>query len=365
MNLENYKKLEDKVKKPDFNKDYKGLNTILKILSILGNIASIFLASFFVTELLKVAIENEYIIWAIAIIALCGLELTKREIFFRFSRDFIRTNDIFSKNVASMLFFTMVLISLSFYSSLSGAKKFSSKSDKLENVAETNIKTYEDSLRNVYSKDIIFYDGEIKKIIKDNSELSSKISEEDNAWTRKKLQETRDDNNKYLTEYKLELESIKTERDDIIETYKKEVLSETSEDINKNQSDSYIFIATSTLIEFLILIGIYFNNIFNFKSYRDTKKRLLNDENFKTYYNYLEILELLFLNRKEKDKIPSSELLLELLDMNKVYITSTQLEQALKIFDALKIIETNGNTTYILKEKEEAEKDLKKHFHIK
>jgi len=369
MNLESYKNLEEKVKKPDFNKDFKGLNTILGILSILGNVASIFLASFFVTELLKVAIENQYVVWGITLIALCGLELTKREIFFRFSRDFIRTNKIFSKSVAPMLFFTMILISLSFYSSLSGAKKFSSKSDDIEVNAEIAIDNFADSTNAHYQDKVEQLESQNVTLFESNQKVNKQVQDlldEHPTWTNsaKRLREAKDLNNVQIEKNDFKIKEIKSERDKVISEYEQDVSEKSNKDITKNKSDSYVFIATSTLIEFLILIGIYFNNIFNFRSYKDTKLRLLNDENFRTYYNYSEIIEVLYLNRKEKDKIPSKELMLELLEMNKVYITSSQLEQAMKLFDALKIIETNGDVTYILKEKDEAENNMKKHFHI-
>lgn len=369
MNLKNFKKLEDKVKKPDFNKDFSGLNTILRTLSILGNVASIFLASFFVSGLLSVAIENEYVIWAITLIALCGLELTKREIFFRFSRDFIRTNEIFSKSVAPMLFFTMLLISLSFYSSLSGAMEFSSKSDNIEVMATKTIDTFADSTNAYYQEKINEFETRNSDLFTSNQNVDKQIQDlldEHPTWTNsaKRLREGKELNNTQIEKNEDKIKEIKAERDNVVKDYKESVIDKSSKDINKNKSDSFIFIAISTLIEFLILIGIYFNNIFNFRSYKDTKKRLLNDDNFKTYYTYSEIIEILYLNRKEKDLIPSKELMVELLEMNKIYISLTQLEQSLKLFDALKIVETNEDKTYLLKEKEDAEAEMKKHFHI-
>lgn len=369
MDLESFKKLESKVKKPDFNKDYKGLNMILRTLSILGNMASIFLASFFVTEVLKVAIENQYVVWVVAIIALSGLELTKREIFFRFSRDFIRTNTLFSKSVVPMLFFTMVLISLSFYSSLSGAKKFSSKSDLIEVTAEANINMFMDSTNAYYQVRLNSLEEQNSDLFAANQNVDKQIQkllDEHPTWTNsaKRLREGKELNITQIEKNDDKIKEIKEERDNVIERYRNSVLEKSDKSISANRSDSYIFIATSTLIEFLILIGIYFNNIFNFRSYKDTKIRLMNDDNFRTYYNYSEIVELLYLNRKEKDKIPSNELILELLEMNKVYLTETQLEQALKLFEALKVLETNGEHTYILKDILETKNDMKKHFHI-
>jgi len=369
MELRDFKKLEKKVKKPDFSEDFKSLNYILTALSFLGNFASIFLASFFVTELLGVAIENPVVYWIIAIISLSGLELTKREIFYRFSRDFIRTQKVFNKSVLPMLFFTSVLITLSFYSSLSGAKKFSSKSDQIEIVAEKEIDNFTDSVNTYYINKIEILESQNMELFEANKNIDQQIQDlldEHPTWTNsaKRLREGKEPNNIQIEKNDKKIKEIKYERDQVIEKYKKEVEEESMQNIEKNQSDSYIFIATSTIIELLILIGIYFSNLYNFKSYRDTKKKLINDDNFKSYYEYTEILEVLYLNRKEKDKIPNQKLMLELLHMNKVYLREDQLESAMKLFDALKIIETNGDVTYLIKEKKEAEKIIKKHFNI-
>jgi hypothetical protein len=369
MDVKYYKDLEKKVKKPEFAEDFKSLNYILRALSFLGNMASIFLASFFVTELLGIAVENQYVVWIIAILSLTGLELTKREIFYRFSRDFIRTNKIFTKAVAPMLFFTAMLISLSFYSSLSGAKKFSSKSDQLEIVAETQIDNFTDSTMNYYQNKIDILEKQNADLFEANQKIDQQIQDlldEHPTWTNsaKRLRDGKEPNTIQIEKNDVKIKEIKKERDLVIADYEKEISSDTSKDIEKNRSDSYIFIATSTLIEFLILIGIYFNNVYNFRSYRDIKYRLLNDDNFKTYYEYNEILEVLYMNRKEKDKVPDNSFMLEILHMNKFYLTLKQLESAMKLLNAMKIIETNGDITYIYKDKEEAEKLIKERFNI-
>jgi hypothetical protein len=367
MTPENFKTLEKKVKKPNFGEDYKSLNIILRILSFLGNFASIFLASFFVTELLSVAIDNPIIYWVIAIISLAGLEATKREIFHRFSRDFIRTNKIFTSAVLPMLIFTMTLISLSFYSSLSGAQKFSSKSDQLEVVAETEIDNFTDSTMAYYQEKIDLLETQNKELFEANQRIDQQIQDlldEHPTWTNsaKRLRDGKEPNIVQIEKNDLKIKEIKKERDQVIEDYEKDVLTDTSEDIEKNKSDSNVFIGTSTLIEFLILIGIYFNNLYNFRTYRDNKLKLLNDENYKTYFDYYELLEVMFLNNKEKDTIPGKDLIKNLLLMNKVYLTDEQIDNAYSLFTALKIIESNGEHEYFIKDKEEAIESLKKHF---
>lgn len=367
MNLKSFKKLESKVKKPDFGKDFKSLNYILKSLSIFGNIISIFLASFFVTELLSVAIDNPLVYWIIAIIALSGLELTKREIFFRFSRDFIRTNSIFKSSALPMLFFTMVLISLSFYSSLSGAQKFSSKTDLIEVETAERVDIFTDSTNTLYQDKISVLELRNAELFESNKKTDEQIERvltDHPTWvnTAKKLRDGKNENNIQISKNDDKIKELKQERDEIIAKYTESIEGKSGKEIDKNKNDSFVFIMISTLIEFLILIGIYFSNIYNFRRYRDTKEKLLSDDNFRTYYEYSEIIDILYLNRKEKDMIPGIDLMIDLLTMNKVYITKKQIEDALKLFEALNIIEVNEEYSYLTKDKEESQKILEDHF---
>tara|TARA_R110000772_G_scaffold55_12_gene375 strand:- start:1277 stop:2389 length:1113 start_codon:yes stop_codon:yes gene_type:complete len=370
MELNKFKNLEVKVKKPDFGKDFKSLNMILRGLSIFGNIASIFLASFFVTELLSVAIDNPIIYWIIAVIALSGLELTKREIFYRFSRDFIRTKTIFKSAVLPMLFFTMMLISMSFYSSLSGAQKFSSRSDIIEIATTEKVSTFKDSTNLYYQNKIDVLENQNQDLFDANKTTDQQIKtllEEHPGWTNsaKRLRDGKTENNAQIEKNDDKIKEIKSERDTVVGDYTEDVEGKSNEEKDKNENDSLIFILISTLIEFLILIGIYFNNVYNFRSYKDTKQKLLSDDNFRRYYEYSEILNVVFLNRKDKDPVPDIDLMVDLLVMNKVYLTKIQVQKALKLFDALKIIETNDIHTYLIKDKDEAQEVIKEHFHIK
>ena len=395
MDKNNFKKISDKVKKPEFSVDFKSLNMILRGLSIFGNFASIFLASFFITELLGVAITNVVVMWVVAIIALAGLELTKREIFFRFSRDFIRTKQLFTASVAPMLVSTLLLISLSFYSSLSGAKEFSSKSDNIEQASDSTISLiesetqqaiayYTDSLNNIeFRPKLDILEKQNSELFEANKRIDVQVErllEENPTWsnTAKKLREPQKDNNILIEKNDAKIKELKEELSNKISSYKKELETESAKkiadiraDSNKNiednQSDSLIFVATSTLIEFLILIGIYFNNIYNFRSFRDYKKRLSNDDNFRLYVEYSSILDLIYMNREdsvEKELIPERELLVELLAMNKDFLTDSQVGKSIKIFEALGILETNGEYTYTKTTKDDAEQILKKHFKV-
>ena len=144
---------------------------------------------------------------------------------------------------------------------------------------------------------------------------------------KKRIRKGKKDNNDQIEKNESKIKELKTERDELTSSYEKEIKDETSVDVEKNKSDSNIFIWSSTLIEFLILIGIYFNNLYSFRSHRDIKNRLLNDDNFRTYHEYSEIIDMLYLNRKAQDTIPDIDLMIELLVMNKVYLTKDQVEK--------------------------------------
>ena len=204
------------------------------------------------------------------------------------------------------------------------------------------------------------------KLTKKIDEQVATMLEEHPTWsnTAKRLREPQKENTIQIEKNDGKIKLLKTERDKLIKEHTKEVEEDASKDTEKNQNDAYIFIATSTLIEFLILIGIYFSNLYNFKSYRDFKRKLMTNKNFRQWADYSEIINALYLNKEEKDITPDNEIISELLVFNKVYLTNQQLESALKLFEALKIIEINGEHRYLTKTKEDAEEELKKHFNI-
>ena len=132
MKISEFKKLENKINNYNFNKSYKNINIIMIILSYFGNIASIFLAYFFLSKILYSAIiDNPLLVNISSIIILTGLELLKRDIFNKFSIQSLKDKTI-SKNVIPLLIFSLLLISTSFYSSISGAKEFSYKSKEID-----------------------------------------------------------------------------------------------------------------------------------------------------------------------------------------------------------------------------------------
>jgi hypothetical protein len=95
MKISEFKKLEKKINNYNFNQGYRNINILMFILSILGHFTSIFLASFALTKLLGGVIENSPAsVLIISLVLLSGLELLKRDIFDKFSIQYLKIKSI-------------------------------------------------------------------------------------------------------------------------------------------------------------------------------------------------------------------------------------------------------------------------------
>ncbi|CAG7580499.1 MAG: hypothetical protein SLAVMIC_00446 [uncultured marine phage] len=381
MNINEYKKLQKEIDKQSFGESYKSLNKVLRVLSVLGNFGSMFLASFFISQLIAnsvTAINQPWITWGITLTLLGSLELIKRFVFDKFSLEFVKRKSIFKKQVIGLAFFSLAIIAMSFYSSLNGAQEFSSKSDVLENVAETDIKVYTDSLNNVYQVDIDELEDEIKgyKVkIEDKDEEQAVINE--SLQERGYLYRSEKDRNKQLTDEKeklevkiekneTEVEELEIERDTEIAEYESKVTNETSDEKDQNKGNSVIFIGISTIIEFLILIGIYFNKYYIFRSYTDMRKKINNDPNYQRWTIYSDILNILYMDHDGGDmtKLPTQKNIWDLCKIQDLPMTKSDLSDFMKIAEGLKITKTKGSAKFLTKTKEEADELLQKHFGV-
>src|ERR1035437_6604051 len=266
MNINEFKKLEDIIKKQDFNKSYKIINNVLYFLSIFGNLASMFLAFFFISKIITGAIteaSNQTIVLIVSVILLAGLEYLKRDLFDKFSMEYLRFKDFLKKEVLTLMMFSLLVISFSFYSSLRGAKEFSSKSIVIEQKTQESINQYNDSLTKVYNIKISNIESEIKdtksKIEskdKEQTELESQIK----LTTQQKLRirDLKKDKELLRTEVstnELKITNTKAELSTTLSNYKEGKSKDSSGKKDENEKNSFMFVIMSTLIELIILIG--------------------------------------------------------------------------------------------------------------
>jgi len=164
MKISEFKKLEKKITGQNFGESYKGINVMMTVLSYLGNLGSIFLAYFFMSKVIGSAMtDNPVAVFISSIVILAGIELLKRDIFDKFSIAWLKTRSM-TKAVLPLLVFSMLLISASFYSSLNGAKEFSSKSAQMDEDKDNIVQVYSDSISSVYETKIVLIEDEIKSL---------------------------------------------------------------------------------------------------------------------------------------------------------------------------------------------------------
>jgi hypothetical protein len=373
-----YKKLDKEMSKQTYKEAYKPLNTSLKYISMVGNLGSIFLGSFFISDLLSKSIGNMWVVWTVSLILLGSIELIKRFIFDRFSLEFLKVKSIFKKSVLPLAFFSLCVIGMSFYSSLNGAKEFSTKNDQITEVTQEDIGEYTDSLTTMYNTDIEEIENEIdfyKNKINEKDEEQKVINE--SLQERGYLYRSEKARNKQLTEEKESLESkisdnedeievIEEERDTKIEEYEKEKEGTSEKEKDENKNDSIIFVGLSTLIEFLILIGIYHNKHYLFKSYKETRRKISNDPNYQRWYLFSDIMDIIYMDSKEEmetnKRLPTVKNIWDFCKAKDLPMVRNDLSEFLKLMEGLKIIKTKGSAKFLIRDFEEAEKALENHF---
>ena len=135
--------------------------------------------------------------------------------------------------------------------------------------------------------------------------------------------------------------------------------------IVKNKSNSFFFVIISTLIELAILAGVYFNEYYKFRSYDEFKKKIERDPNFQKWYNYNEVLNIIYKSdTKINDKLPSGKIIQDLCKINGILLLNKDMVDLSKLFISLGITRSSGSSKYIAKSKESSQEILKKHFNI-
>lgn len=373
MKLTEYKKFENEVQNQDFNKSYKNINLIMFYLSIFGQFASIFLAYFLVSKVLSSAISNTILVAISSIVLLGGLELLKREVFDKFSINQLKTSSFFAKDVLPLLVISMMLISLSFYSSLKGAEEFSSKAKQIEIKADTTVQKFEDSLTLKMNADLSKVDIEITDLKnrindKDKEQTSIEANQPLSYQQRNRVKDLKQEKNDLKTEIS-GLENSKNKiKEDLtkeIEEFKNKVDSKASVEKKENKTNSFLFIIISTLIEIIILSGVYFNQYYNFRSYREYKNKIERDPNFQKWVNFNIILDVMYgPETKINDKLPSNKTIQDLCKVNGLILLNKDMIEMNKLFTTLGLTKSSGSSKYITKTKDKAQEILKNYFKI-
>jgi hypothetical protein len=378
MKIDDFKKLEKLITGYNFNQSYKNINSIMVALSYFGNLTSIFLAYFFMSKVITGAVGegNSIFVFMASLIILAGIELLKRDIFDKFSIQSLKNKGV-NKLVLPLMIASGLLISASFYSSLTGAKEFSSKSDQIETIKKEQLKTYSDSINLVYSDKINLINSEInsyKETIKEKDKEQANINkalQERGNLTRSErernsqLREEKDFLFNQISTSENKLNNLKSERDGIIENYSEDLSKDTDDKKRDNSKNSIIFIILSTIIELVILAGVFFNQYYKFRSYKEFRNKIEKDPNYQKWLLYDQILSIVLTEEtKINQKLPSNKAIIESCKVNDIIILPKDVTDFIKILNNLGIIKSSGSAKYVVKTREIAQEILRNNFKI-
>ena len=376
MKISEFKKLEKKINGQNFNQGYKTINAVMTALSYFGHVASIFLAYFMLSKILSGAMtDNKVAVFIATVVILGGLELLKRDIFDKFSIQYLKLKTL-GKDVLPLFLLSLTIIGLSFYASISGAHEYASKSDKIEIDAKAGVDRYSDSITAIYAKEIATIEGEIKaekESFKSKDvllgSLQAKATEgrlsKDQRNTIADLGAQKKESDAKVAAGEAKIAGKKKERDAEIEKHKKEVESESKGKKEDNSKNSFAFVIISTLIEIVILAGVYFNEYYKFRSYREFRDKIERDPNYQKWLLFNEILEVVYTeDTKMNQKLPSNKSIIEMCKANDIIVLPKDMTNFLKSMASLGIVKTSGSARYINKQRDQALETLRKHFNI-
>lgn len=373
MKINEFKKLEEKINGQNFNQGYKNINILMFVLSIFGHIASVFLAYFALSKVLSGVIENNpVVVFITSVLLLSGLELIKRDIFDKFSIQYLKLK-AFTKDVLPLFILSVAIIGTSFYASIHGAQEFSSKTDVIEKDKKEIVLKMTDSLTKEYSVKINEIDTEIKTVkgkieSKDKEQTELEAIQPPTRSAKQRIKDLKDEKvvlRSDITKLESDQFKIKEELNNKIKTKESEIIKETDSKKNDNSQNSLAFVLISTLIEIIILAGVYFNEYYKFRSYREFRNAIEKDPNYQKWMLYDQMLVIVFPeDTKMNQKLPSNKVISDMCKVNEIIVMPKDVINFLKVVSNLGIIKTSGSTRYINKQRDLAFEILRKHFNI-
>ena len=373
MKINEFKKLEQKINGQNFSQGYKNINVVMFLLSIFGHFASIFLAYFALSKVLGGVIENnQVVVFISSVVLLSGLELLKRDIFDKFSIQYLKVKS-FTKDVLPLFILSIAIISTSFYASIHGAKEFSSKETVIEENKKETVNLFSDSLTKVYSVKFTEIEAEIKsnkeKIdLKDKEQTELEAIQPPTRSAKQRIKDLKDERNTLradITKLETDETTLKTELATKIKEHEAVVSAEADDQKKDNSSNSLAFVLISTLIELVILAGVYFNEYYKFRSYREFRDKLEKDPSFQKWMLYDQMLHIVYQeDAKMNQKLPANKGIADMCKVNDVIVMPKDITDFLKVMNNLGIIKTSGSTRYINKQRDLAFEILRKHFNI-
>ncbi len=390
MKHEEFQKLKNNVSEKTFYNNYKGFSKLSKFLSYVGNLFSILFAYFFLIEIASATLidpstttVNLVIMGVVSVLVM--VELSKRFIFDKFSQSFIKDKFKLKNSEVKILGLLSVgLIAISFYFSLNGAQKYADKDDALKDNVTANVTEYKDSLTTLYNVKIAKIETLNEQLYKSNHTYDSTITLYESqylalgtgSWQERQeksriksiLTEKKNDkkdNSLTIDKNDVKIKTIIKDRNIEILAYEESLNKKVDSTIEKNSSNPFIFITFSTVIELLILFGVYFINYFEVRSLGEYEEKIKKDPRFKQFSLWNGLISSLYSSGVQTgDTLPFKTEMMKLFKANAFEINTKEFDDALRMFTHLEILKKKGNKKAINMTEQEARDKIRAHFKI-
>jgi hypothetical protein len=368
IEFETYLKLKNETLTKSYTERFKWVDRFLYWFAWFGNGVSIFLAFFFMQALFFSSfmdVKDSIFVTIGIVFFLTMFELLKRYVFAMFSIEAIKNKfNIFKSNMVSFILGVVFLVAGSFYLSLNGAKKFVDNRQVFKTQTETTINTRTDSLNNFYFVNYIKPLMDDNKILTDqNTDYSQQASQ---TTLKTKFLNQIDANNKKIESNKTQIAQYETRRDNEVKKVSDTQSTKLSETLASNKSNIIAFIILSTLVELIIMLGIYYDKFYDYKIIEEYEKTIIDTPGFKKWYKFNFLLKLIYSKTKEIGaQIPSTNGIIELSDVGGSKIDKSTLDKFIKIIYYLEIVKLEGNRRVLNMSEEDGLKKLRDYFEIK
>jgi hypothetical protein len=286
-----------------------------------------------------------------------------------FSLEFIKQQfNIFKASMISFILGTGILIAGSFYFSLNGAQEFVDNQKIFESQSEKVMTSKIDSIKQSYESDKFIFENENANLRVVNDTLRNKMSRTPVNYrtVRKEYQDNIDKNTDIISSNQSRIDLIDDEMKQIIAQLREEEKTTLSSNLQENKSNIITFLIISSIIEMIIMMGIYYDKYYDYRSLKEYEESVINTPEFKLWYKYNYLLGLIFDSTNDVgDKIPTTDNIIELAKIGKTPITKGDFDKFMKLLYHLNIIAKDGNRRVLNLGEAEGKLMLRQYFNIK
>ena len=372
MSFEQYIDLKGKTIVKSYTERFKWVDKFLYAFSWFGNGVSIFLAFFFLQSLFYASFTSiGTSIWITLgiIFFLTMFELLKRYVFGMFSIESIKQKfNILRGNMITFILGTAILIAGSFYFSLNGAKEFVDNQKFFETQTQQVMTSKVDSLQRVYDGQKTIFLDENASLRVVNDTLRNKLATTPSTYRtiRSEYQNNIDNNMNIINSNQSRIDGIDEQKQTAIAELRTTEQTTLSSNLDENKKNKMTFIIISSIIELIIMLGIYFDKFYGYKSIMEYEESVINTPEFKQWYKYNYLLDLIYSSTNELgSKIPTTSGLIELAKIGKTPISAGEFDKFIKLLYHLDIIDRDGNRRILNKPETEGKLMLRHYFNIK